>query len=138
MSVKSLEPYSFSNIETAIVSNYTATHLSTSPSAETSFTSISLIAFNSYSKSPLPAYFSNSPVAESHFRWEVPYPHCTENHIYVFPEMKLRGLVPSAYINVYEQFIYSQDRSAYLAAEQYNSVLKTMKLRRFISGKRKK
>ncbi len=26
--------------------------------------------------------------------------HCTENHIYVFPEMKLRGLVPNSYIHV--------------------------------------
>jgi hypothetical protein len=35
--------------------------------------------------------------------------HCTENPIYVFPEMILRGLVPDSYI-------HSQDRSAYLAA----------------------
>jgi hypothetical protein len=26
--------------------------------------------------------------------------HCTENLIYVFPEMKLSGLVPSSYIHV--------------------------------------
>ncbi len=25
--------------------------------------------------------------------------HCTENPIYVFPEMKLRGLVPTSYIH---------------------------------------
>ncbi len=25
--------------------------------------------------------------------------HCTENPIYVFPEMKLRGLVPNSYIH---------------------------------------
>ncbi len=27
-------------------------------------------------------------------------PHCNENPIYVFPEMKLRGLVPNSYIHV--------------------------------------
>jgi hypothetical protein len=27
-------------------------------------------------------------------------PHCTENPIYVFPEMKLRGLLPKSYIHV--------------------------------------
>ncbi len=37
--------------------------------------------------------------------------HCTKNSIYIFPEMKLRGLDPNSYIHV-----YSQDRSAYLAA----------------------
>jgi hypothetical protein len=26
--------------------------------------------------------------------------HCTENPIYAFPEMKLRGLVPNSYIHV--------------------------------------
>jgi hypothetical protein len=26
--------------------------------------------------------------------------HCTENQIYVFPEMKLRGIVPDSYIHV--------------------------------------
>jgi hypothetical protein len=26
--------------------------------------------------------------------------HCTENPIYVFPEVKLRGLVPNSYIHV--------------------------------------
>jgi hypothetical protein len=26
--------------------------------------------------------------------------HCTENPIYVFPEMKLRGVVPNSYIHV--------------------------------------
>jgi hypothetical protein len=26
--------------------------------------------------------------------------HCTENPIYVFPEMKLRGLLPNSYIHV--------------------------------------
>jgi hypothetical protein len=39
--------------------------------------------------------------------------HCTKNPIYVLPEMKLGGLIP----NSFEQFIYSQDRSAYLAAD---------------------
>ncbi len=28
-------------------------------------------------------------------------PHCTENPIYVFPEMKLRGLVSSSYMHIY-------------------------------------
>jgi hypothetical protein len=28
-------------------------------------------------------------------------PHCTENPIYVFPETKLRGLVPNSYIHSY-------------------------------------
>jgi hypothetical protein len=37
---------------------------------------------------------------------------CTENPIYVFLEMELRGLIPTLFI--YERFIYSQDRSAYL------------------------
>jgi hypothetical protein len=26
--------------------------------------------------------------------------HCTKNPIYVFPEMKLRGLVPNSYVHV--------------------------------------
>jgi hypothetical protein len=30
----------------------------------------------------------------------LPATHCTENPIYVFPEMKLRGLVPNSYIHV--------------------------------------
>jgi hypothetical protein len=39
--------------------------------------------------------------------------HCTENSKQIFPEMKLRDLVPNFYIHVLymcEQFIYSQDR----------------------------
>jgi hypothetical protein len=32
--------------------------------------------------------------------------YCTENPIYVFPEMKLRGLVPNSYINVSEDDLY--------------------------------
>jgi hypothetical protein len=41
--------------------------------------------------------------------------HCTQNPIYVYPEMKLRGLVPNSYIylSVSDLYIYSQDRSAY-------------------------
>jgi hypothetical protein len=31
---------------------------------------------------------------------------CTENPIYVFPEMKLRGLVPNFYIHVAESDLY--------------------------------
>jgi hypothetical protein len=44
--------------------------------------------------------------------------HCIENPIYVFPEMKLRGLVPNSYnhVSVSDLYIYSQDLSAYLAA----------------------
>jgi hypothetical protein len=44
---------------------------------------------------------------------EVP---CIEDSIYVFPEVKLRGLVPIATSCIYERFVYSQDRSAYFAA----------------------
>ncbi len=43
-------------------------------------------------------------------------PQCTENSIYVFPEMKMRGRFPISYIHVSVSDIYSQDRSAYLAA----------------------
>ena len=43
--------------------------------------------------------------------------HCTENPIYVFPKMKLCGLVLiPIHSCICEQFIYSQDWSAYLAA----------------------
>ncbi len=31
---------------------------------------------------------------------------CTENPFYVFPEMKLRGLVPSSYIHVFVSDLY--------------------------------
>jgi hypothetical protein len=41
--------------------------------------------------------------------------HCTKNPIYVFPELKLHNLVPN-FPTFCKQFIYSQDRSAYLAA----------------------
>jgi hypothetical protein len=36
--------------------------------------------------------------------------HCTENPIYLFPEMQLSGLIPNSYIHVYicERLIYSQ------------------------------
>jgi hypothetical protein len=37
--------------------------------------------------------------------------HCTENQIYVFPEVKLRGLVPNSYIHVSVSVLH-----AYLAA----------------------
>ncbi len=40
--------------------------------------------------------------------------HCKEDAIYVFPEIKMRGLV--SYFIICEQFIYSQDRSTYFAA----------------------
>ncbi len=43
--------------------------------------------------------------------------HCTENAKQIFPEMKLRGLVPnSLHSHFCEQFIYSHDRYAYSAA----------------------
>jgi hypothetical protein len=32
--------------------------------------------------------------------------HCTENPIYVFPEMNLRNLVPNSYIHVSESYLY--------------------------------
>jgi hypothetical protein len=41
--------------------------------------------------------------------------HCTENLIYVFLEMKLRGLVPNSYIYVSGSDLYFP-WSAYLAA----------------------
>ncbi len=45
--------------------------------------------------------------------------HCTENRIYVFSEMKLCGLV-SQFLHscICERFIYSKDRSAYLACSK--------------------
>ncbi len=32
--------------------------------------------------------------------------HCTKNPIYIFPETKLRGLVPNSYINVSVSVLY--------------------------------
>jgi hypothetical protein len=44
-------------------------------------------------------------------------PHCTKNPIYIFPEMKLRGLVPNSYIHVYVSDLnIPRIRLAYLAA----------------------
>jgi hypothetical protein len=39
--------------------------------------------------------------------------HCTESPKQIFPEMKLRGLVPHSYIHVHicERIIYFHDRS---------------------------
>jgi hypothetical protein len=34
------------------------------------------------------------------------YMHCTENAIYVFPEMKLRDLVPNSYIQISVNYLY--------------------------------
>ncbi len=34
-------------------------------------------------------------------------PHCTENPICIFPEMKLRGLVPNSYIHVSLSDLYN-------------------------------
>jgi hypothetical protein len=50
--------------------------------------------------------------------------HCAENSKQIFPEMKLRGLVPNFYIHVSvicERFIYSHNRSAYFAALRLRS-----------------
>ncbi len=43
--------------------------------------------------------------------------HCTENLKQIFPEMKLRGLVPKFHIHVSVSDLYVQDRSAYFAAK---------------------
>jgi hypothetical protein len=49
--------------------------------------------------------------------------HCKQDPIYVFPEMKLRGLIPKFHIHVSgNDFIYSQDRSAYFAEFSVYSV----------------
>jgi hypothetical protein len=39
-------------------------------------------------------------------RYILIYVNCTENPIYVFPEMKLRGLVPSSFIHVSVSDLY--------------------------------
>ncbi len=41
--------------------------------------------------------------------------HYTENSRQIFPKMKLRGLIPNAYIQVSVRFIYAHDWSAYSA-----------------------
>jgi hypothetical protein len=41
--------------------------------------------------------------------------HCKEDSNYVFPEIKLRGLIPN-FSCIWKRFIYSQDRSAYFVA----------------------
>ncbi len=47
-------------------------------------------------------------------------PHCTKSKIYVFPGKELRGRSPNSYIHVsVSDFIYSQDRSTYLAAAKF-------------------
>ncbi len=67
-------------------------------------------------------YFKFSEGVKNYYHrhfWFSIRPHCTENTIYVFPEMKLRGLVHNSYIYLMylsEQFIYSQGQSACLAA----------------------
>jgi hypothetical protein len=66
--------------------------------------------------------------------------HCTANQIYVFPKMKLRGLVPNSYIHVsVSDFYIFQDRSRIhecgnWETEHYNSFLEITRLRSFISG----
>jgi hypothetical protein len=44
--------------------------------------------------------------------------HCKEDPIYLYTEMKLRGLVPSFHIHVSvsDLYMYSRDRSTYFAA----------------------
>jgi hypothetical protein len=42
-------------------------------------------------------------------------PHCTKNAIYVFPELKLHGLVPSSYVHVsVSDFYVFPDTSAWM------------------------
>ncbi len=43
------------------------------------------------------------------------FTHCKQDSIYVFPEMKLRGLVLDFYIHVSGRDLYSHDRSTYFA-----------------------
>ncbi len=51
-------------------------------------------------------------------------PRCTENPIYVLPEMKLRSLISEfLHLCICERFIYSQDRSAHLGAENMQTNL---------------
>ncbi len=46
----------------------------------------------------------------------IPHIHCTENSIYVLPEMKLRRIVPNSYIHVsvIDLYIPRIDRSIWL------------------------
>jgi hypothetical protein len=46
------------------------------------------------------------PVEEKGKRMQNHEVHCTKNPIYVFPETKLRGLVPNSYINVSVSVLY--------------------------------
>ncbi len=76
-------------------------------------------------------------------------PHCTENPFYVFPEMKLRGLVPISYIHVSVSYLYvpriglpiweDMNRSKIhecgnLETEHYNSVLEISRPHSFLFG----
>jgi hypothetical protein len=48
------------------------------------------------------------------------YTHCKEDPIYVFPEMKLRGLVPNSYIHVSVSDLYiPRIGPPYFAAANY-------------------
>jgi hypothetical protein len=50
--------------------------------------------------------------------------HCTENPIYMFLEMKLRGLVSNSYIHcICERFIFSQDRSTYCGCSKIGRLI---------------
>jgi hypothetical protein len=47
--------------------------------------------------------------AKTYYRWEMRRKflmHCTENPIYVFPDMKLCGLVPNSYIHISVSDLY--------------------------------
>ncbi len=65
-------------------------------------------------------------------------PHCIENQIYVFSEMKLRGLNPNSYIYVAVSDIYIPSFGLpiwlpFWETEYYNSALELMRPRSFIS-----
>jgi hypothetical protein len=50
--------------------------------------------------------YSSPPLTSlQHIKYRF-WTHCTENPIYVFPEMKLRGLVPNSYIHVSVSELY--------------------------------
>ncbi len=45
-------------------------------------------------------------ISTAHLCTVYPHPHFTENPTYVFPKMKLRGLVPSSNIHVLVGYLY--------------------------------
>jgi hypothetical protein len=52
--------------------------------------------------------------------------HCTENPIYVFPEMKLRSLVPNSYIHVSVSHLYFPRQLGRLILGIYKSLKDTL------------